>query len=266
MPDTPIIVGIAIGAFVLLVPFVLLALWLGAKGQMMSIRAVATGSPAVSEHWNQTKAAASSFFKFHVVLGLVSGVLVLPIALGLLYFIFEGAKQNDPFASLAVILALVAVLFVICFPLAIVSSIARNFVAPIMLKKELPFREAWRDFMTVAKGNWGKIIVFWFIRFGFSICAGIASMIVTVFTCCLGALPIVNQTLMAPWHAFERAHTLFILRSIGADYNLISMPDEEVGGGGYGGGYAAYGTPSPGPYGGPVPPAGGYGGYNPPYS
>ncbi|MFO0664940.1 MAG: hypothetical protein U0174_13375 [Polyangiaceae bacterium] len=270
--DASLVIGIIIAVCVLAIPLVLLAMWLGARGQMMSIRAVATGSPAVSDHWHQTKEPASSLFKFHLVMGAVALALFGPLVAIAAYVIVNERDSNgyDPFAHLGLILGFGAIALVLLIPFTIVGSLARNFVAPIMLKKGILFREAWREFMTLARGNWGKIIVFWFIRFGFSIAAAMLSMLVTVFTCCLGALPVVNQTLMAPFHVFERSYTLYILRSIGAEYNLIEMPDEDAGygGGGYGGGggYPGYGPQAHGPHGGPMPPAGGFGSPYPPYS
>lgn len=265
---------LVVGAIALVVgvPLALLAMWLGARGRMMAIRAVATGRAPVSEHWEATRASAWSFMKFQLVLGLIAGVFVIPVAVGILYFtVFSADFEADPLANLGIVIGLVGILLLLSIPAAIVSSLARNFVAPIMLKKEISFAPAWREFMGLARGNWGKIVVFWFLRLGFSVAAAVVAMLVTVFTCCIGALPVVNQTLMAPYYAFERAHTLFILQSIGAEYNLIeAFPDDGPGGyGGGPGGYGGYGQPgaSPyGPYGGPVPPAGGFGAQNPPYS
>jgi hypothetical protein len=109
----------------------------------------------------------------------------------------------------------------------------------------------------------GALILFWVVGAGFAIVAGLAGILGALITCCLGFLPVIHQTIMAPYYVFERAWTLEILASMSPDFDLRALPPEPhvLGGGGpYGGPYGG------GPYGGGsfgsggAPPNGGFGG------
>ena len=118
--------------------------------------------------------------------------------------------------------------------------------------------------------------MFWLIGGCFSLVAALAGVLGALLTCCLGFLPVIHQTIMAPYYVFERAWTLEILASMSPDLDLRALPPDPYGpgGGSYGGGpyYGPGGGPPPngfgggyggGGYGGPpggAPPAGGFGG------
>ncbi len=61
-----VLVGVVL--LVVAVPVVLLFYWLGSRGQMMSIRAVATGDSDVGAAWRSTDGAGGRMFKFHLAL------------------------------------------------------------------------------------------------------------------------------------------------------------------------------------------------------
>jgi hypothetical protein len=86
----------------------------------------------------------------------------------------------------------------------------------------------------------------------YGVLAALLGMVLGVVTCCIGLLPIVHQTLMAPYYFFERSHTLHMLASLGPEFDLLTepnAPDPNYG----------WGAP-PGPSATGVPPVGGFGG------
>jgi hypothetical protein len=277
LPDSGILVAVLAIAAVLVIPAVILALWLGTRGQMMAIRSVATGQPAIGDQWNATRDAGGKLFKFHMAMTGIGLLLFVPIGgAGLLVampVIREGAAIESVLPILIGIglLALVAML-----PLLIVNAMARNFVAPIMLKHGIGAREGWKRFWAVGRDHVGGIVVFYVMRILVSIGAGIVGIIAGFLTCCLGFLPVLHQTVMAPYYVFERAWTLEVLASMSSDFDVRGggetpppMPYSPGGaafnpyGGqpgtnpyappGYGGGGGA------GPGGGSGPPPGGFG-------
>ena len=151
------------------------------------------------------------------------------------------------------------VLLLVMIPFALVGAMARNFVAPIMLKHGLTAREGWKRFWAVGKDHVGSIIGFFVLRIVVAIGAGIVGTIAAVCTCCLGFLPILHQTLMAPYYVFERAWTLEVLASMSPDFDLRGGGDPRRRIRTAGGGPAPYspygGSPQNNPY---APP--GYGG------
>ncbi len=272
------LIVLALVLVVVAVPLVLLFYWLGSRGQMMAIRAVASGDSDVGAAWRSTDASGTRMLKFHLALTGIALAVFLPllgIGAAILIPVMREHESASGLLPLLVPLVLVALLAII--PLAMVKSLGRNFVAPIMLKYEIGAREAWKRFWAIGKDHIGSILLFWLIGFGFAIVAGFATIASGLLTCCLGFLPILHQTVMAPYYVFERAWTLEILASMSPDFDMRAVPPDPYGAGPYGG--APYGGPPPGGFGygpqggygpggygghggfgGPPPPAGGFGG------
>ncbi|MBN9160885.1 MAG: hypothetical protein BGO98_42075 [Myxococcales bacterium 68-20] len=277
------IAAVAAIVCVIAVPVVLLMFWLGSRGQMMAIRAVATGMADVGEAWRATQTSGGRMLKFQLALTGIALVVFLPLVGAGVAAALPVIREEERFdALLPLIGGLALVALVALIPLAIVKSLGRNFVAPIMLKHEIGAREAWTRFWSLGRGHVGSIVVFWLIGAGFTLVAGLAGIVGALVTCCLGFLPVIHQTMMAPYYVFERAWTLEILASMSPDLDLRALPPDPYGpgggvhnggapygygsggpppngfSGGYGGG--GYGGPPGGGYGGPPPPAGGFGG------
>jgi hypothetical protein len=254
-------------ALVITIPLLILIYWLGARGQMMAIRAVAWGDGNVGMNWNQTQSSGSRFFKFHLVMAGIALAVFLPLLGVGAVLMIPAIERHEGFDALLVPIILIAVVaFIAMIPLAIVDSLGRNFVAPIMVKHELGARDAWKRFWAVGRNHVGGIFVFFILKFLFSLLAALAGMIGGFLTCCLGFLPVLHQTLMAPWYVFERAWTLEILASMDPDFDLRAAIPGQYPPGGYGppGGFGPPGGGGYGPPGGDynpyAPPAGGYGG------
>lgn len=267
-------------AVVVAIPLVVLMWWLGSRGQMMAIRAVATGRPDFGEAWHATHGAGGRMFKFHLAVSGIALLVFVPllgIGAAVTLPVIRDERHIETILPWLIALGLVAIVAMI--PLAIVSSLGRSFVAPIMWKHEIGAREAWRRFWSIGKNHVGPIVVFWLIGGCFAIAAGIVGLVGGFLTCCLGFLPILHQTILAPYYVFERAWTLEILASMSPDFDCRAVPTEAQGPSGFGppggfgygghgppggfGGPPGYGPPGPG-FGGPPPPAGGFGG-PPPY-
>ncbi|MDB4946290.1 MAG: hypothetical protein JWP97_5824 [Labilithrix sp.] len=262
--DTGMMIGIAVVAVIVAIPLVVLAYWLGTRGQMMAIRAVAEERCDVGTLWRETKPAGTLLFKFQLVLVALSLVVVLPLAgvgaVAALPVIRDGQRIET---VLPLLLGLGALLLLVMLPLSIVSAMARNFVAPLMLKHGLTARQGWVRFWAVGKQHVGSIIGFFCLRFAVYLGATLVGTLASLLTCCLGFLPVLHQTLMAPYFVFERAWTLEALASMSADFDVRRQGGPMPPQGPWQGGPAPYnpyaGTPQHNPY---APPGYG-GGYDP---
>jgi hypothetical protein len=272
--DPSMIVILVAIACLVAIPLVILMQWLGTRGQMMAIRSVAIGQANIGEQWNATRDAGGKLFKFHLAMTAIGLVMLLPFcAAGVLIALpvfRDGARIET---LLPMLLGIGAVALLLVFPLLLVNAMARNFVAPIMLKHGLGARDGWKRFWAVGRQHLGGIVVFYLLRMLVGIGAGIVGLVAGLLTCCLGLLPVLHQTLMAPYYVFERAWTLEVLASMSPDFDVRAggggpaappAPYHPYGGGGGGGGgggaYNPY-APQPGdnPY---APPGyGGGGGY-----
>jgi len=239
-----VVVGAIVGLAVSLV-----VLWLGTRGQMMAIRAVMTGRPAIGEHWRETPAPAWSLFRFHVLLMAIALVLWGPLLALALYRLVDlvGSGVTDD-ALLIGLVPFIVVAGLLAVVFGAVQALLRNFVAPFMLHFDETATEAWKRFFGAARGNWGSIVLFFIIRMGLGLAMGLVVAVLTLCTCCIGALPVIHQTLLAPWFVFERAYGLYAIESLGPEYQMmqsIEPPGPPAPPGGY------YPPPTP-PY--PPPP------------
>jgi len=266
LPETGVIVIILAIACVIAIPLVIVMMWLGTRGQMMAIRSVAGGQAGIGEQWNATRDAGSMLFKWNMAMTGISLVLFAPLVviggLSILPVMRDGARIES---VLPVMLGIGAVALLFMLPFFVMGAMARNFVAPIMLKHGVGARDGWKRFWAVGRNHIGSIVFFYVMRVLVSIGAGIVGVVASLLTCCLGFLPVLHQTLMAPYYVFERAWVLEVLASMSPDFDLRTtgpVPPTPYGGGG--GGYPPnpYGGPAPGdnPY---APP--GYGSGNNPY-
>lgn len=265
--DPTMLVAILAAALVLAIPIVLLMTWLGTRGQMMAIRGVATGRADVSENWSGTRSAGGALFKLHLALMGLGFVTLAPVVgVGVVVTLPILRDHADPRTMLGPVLGLAFAALVVMIPFLLVRAMTRNFVAPIMLKHDIGAREAWKRFWAVGRDHVGSIFVFFILRALVGLGAAIAGTLAGFLTCCIGFLPFLHDTLMAPYHVFERAWTLEVLASMSPDFDLRQGPPPPAG-------------PLTGPPGGPVnpyaagasdnpylspgygpPPAGGFGG------
>lgn len=199
-----------------------LFLWLGARGQMMAIRAVATGRATIGEHWAETRVAAWSLFKTHLVISGGAFVVGAPLmglaAFRLLGLAASGAPDEAIITAMIPFVVVGAVMF---FVVSIVTTILRNFVAPVMQRCHMNVGQAWSHFSGAASGHWGTIVLFFVIRFFLGIGAAIVALAATLCTCCIGALPVIHQAIMAPWYFFERAYGLEAIESLGPGMKMF---------------------------------------------
>ena len=199
-----------------------LFLWLGTRGQMMAIRAVATGRATIGEHWAETRVAGWSLFKTHLVISGTVFVLGAPLA-GLAAFrLLDLAASGAPDeAIITAMIPFVVVGSVGFLAMSIVTGILRNFVAPVMQRCHMNVGQAWSHFSGAAGGHWGSIVLFFVIRFFLGIGAAIIALVAAVCTCCIGALPVIHQAIMAPWYFFERAYGLEAIESLGPGMKMF---------------------------------------------
>lgn len=222
-----VILAIGIPGGMLLVLLWVLLVWLGSRGQMMFIRAVALDDDGLGAHWGATKLCAASLFKFRLLLGGISLVLSLSTILSIAAIVWRllRAGSTDFGEYLVQVLPIAALAFASLLLLGLVGSLLRNFVAPLMYKFGEDCIDAWKRFGTIAKANLGSIAVFLVIRFCIGIGAAILGTIVALLTCCIGGLPFVHQTLMSPYYVFDRAWSLYALGALGPEYEIMRGDD-----------------------------------------
>ncbi len=217
-----LIVVVPVGALVmaLILGFLVVIAWIGSRGQIMFVRAVALEDASIGENWHGARETYGSLFHFRLFLmgaALVVSALALlfmgAVAIGLAA---QGIDSIWPYMFAMLPALLVWVPFSI--GVWIVGLLLRNFVAPLMWLRTQSCADAWREFGVIARANKLSVALVLLLRAAYFLGFAVVSLLIGCMTCCLGFLPVLHQTLFAPFYVFDRAYTLGVLESLGPDY------------------------------------------------
>ncbi|GMW03310.1 MAG: hypothetical protein AMXMBFR84_44440 [Candidatus Hydrogenedentota bacterium] len=213
---------LAIGALVFLFLLVIrtLLLYIGCRGQLMFIRAVARNRFGIGENWNATDRQVMSLFWFYLELMLFSYAFYVVLLVISLLMIRPQLTSDSPqlWPVVATLFPMMLLGGAAAFVFAIITTLTRSFVAPIMLHADVSCWEAWGIFRDAARQNWLNVIGFLILRWLFAIALGIASLLVGCVTCCIGYLPVIHHAIFAPYYVLDRSFSLFLLTHCGPSY------------------------------------------------
>jgi len=205
--------GLAIFAVILTIGLVLA--YLGSRGQLMFARAVAKDDAGIGSNWRAAGPRATSLFLFHVVFGLVSGVLFL-LVMALAYATSHAlavAGVDDLWAYFLGLVPYIIAMVPMVLVFIVVRILVRNFVVPIMYWHNAPCLRAIGEFRGLMRGNVAALMGFLAMKFLYSIAFGVSALVIGLLTCCIGFLPVVHHALFAPFYVFDRAFSLYLLQS-----------------------------------------------------
>jgi hypothetical protein len=78
-----------------------------------------------------------------------------------------------------------------------------------MYKSNAPVSQVWPNVKSeLISGHLGDLFLYILVRFALHIGVGIATIIVTVCTCCLPLLPYIGTVVLLPFITFMRSHQL----------------------------------------------------------
>jgi hypothetical protein len=212
-------------ALVALVLVSLLVMWLACRGHAMAVHAVARAEARVADAWSATRDAAWSLFRFRLVLAALALLAWGPLAVMSVMRALDLAERHaatspmDYMSALAPFFILAAFL---ALAMAVVTTLLDGLVLPMMLLFRIPCLAAWRRLFAIARRAPLGIALYLVTRLGIGIAIAIVGTVAAFATCCLGALPVLHQTLLAPAYVFERAFSLFVLESFGPEYRMVT--------------------------------------------
>ena len=112
----------------------------------------------------------------------------------------------------------IAFIFVLSLLAAGVLNLAlRDFVAPLQMIRNVGAKDAGSVFLSMLSAHPGLLIGYALLKFATGIGVSIVVVIACVLTCCIGALPLIHQTLFQPVYYAERAWSLKLLAQLGED-------------------------------------------------
>jgi hypothetical protein len=129
------------------------------------------------------------------------------------------AKANG-WANGAIALGVVPIAFIFLLSLLVAGVLnlaLRDFIAPLQMARNVGAKEAGSVFLSMLSANPGLLIGYVLLKFVGGIAVSLVVLIVCVVTCCVGALPLIHQTLFQPVYYAERAWSLKLLAQMGED-------------------------------------------------
>jgi hypothetical protein len=222
LSDHSLLVMSGVAAAILAVAAVLAVfLWINSRGTFMYLDNVASGRAEIARPWREHAGAAWSYFGWRYALSFGSFmvfVLVVGIVLASVLGVLNG-RIDSPSGGL-VLLALVPIVAVLLLsaPILALALVAlRDFVAPLQMSTGLSCGSAAGLLETLITAQPGAFIVYALLKLLFVVLSSVVVAVVSCLTCCIGFLPVVNQTIFQPLYYFERAWPLFLLRQLGYD-------------------------------------------------
>jgi len=216
---------VIVAALMAIMVLSLLLVWLRSRSIFVYIDDVATGRFDLVRPWGEHGARADSFFALSLVVqGAAFIVLFLILALGVFFVVWARAKAWASGAILMGVVPLGFIFFLAIIGAAVLDMALRDFVAPLQITRNLGSRDAAGLFLSMLSSSPGIFIVYAILRFLVGIGIGIVVLVGTCLTCCIGALPLVNQTLFQPIYYAERAWSLKLLTQMGEDVAATLVP------------------------------------------
>lgn len=201
-------------------------MWVRSRTIFVYIDDVATGRFDLVRPWGEHGSHADSFFFLSLIVQGASFILMVLI-LGLGGFFVLWARANE-WGGLAVGLGVLPILFLFFLAVltaAILGLVLRDFVAPLQLARNVSAREASGIFLSLLGAHPGLLIGYAVLKFVVSIAVGVVIVVGSCLTCCLGAMPLINQVLFQPIYYAERAWSLKLLAQLGEDvFSKLSRP------------------------------------------
>ncbi len=216
---------VLIGAGILLFALVLglLFTWLNSRGKFMFLDGVVRDREAVSEPWHRYRARGNSLFFFRIVLGIVSFLVLGGLAVGIILLIVPAARMHHVgvLALIAVVLG-AALVVVLAFALALVMAVLKDFVVPIMYRRDLTTVPAFRVFLSeILPGNVLAFILFYLLKIVLGIAAAILIFVGTCLTCCIAAIPYISSVVFLPVFVFFRCYSVYFLEQFGPEWRFF---------------------------------------------
>ena len=199
-------IAVAIGA---------VALWITSRGRFIYIDDVATGRSDIVRPWREHAARASSHFVWALGLALGTFLGALTLALPMIWAVVALARSGPRALPIVVLVLCVLSLLVLVIASALSLLAMRDFVAPLQWYAGVPCGAAIRLFLGLLRANVGVFVIYVLLKIVFVMAAVIVTFIACCLTCCLAAVPYLQQTVLQPVLYFERRWSLELLAQLG---------------------------------------------------
>ena len=217
--------GIVIACVLIAMVVSVAVVWIRSRSVFVYIDDVATGRMDIARPWNDHGLLADSYFLLCLVVqGIAFIVVMLILGLSVLGIVW-GVTHEMAFGML--VLAAIPLSFIFAMALLaglLFNTALRDFVAPLQIIRNVGAREAAGIFMDHFFARPWTWLGYAVVKFVVWTVVQIGIFIMSCATCCIGALPLVNEILFQPIYFAERAWSLRFLAHFGEDIFAALAP------------------------------------------
>jgi hypothetical protein len=225
--DLAITIGLV--SLLVVVAFVILAQWLGARAAFAYVDDVVHERDDVEAPWRKHAAAASSFWRWRLLYLVAFTVGTLAVALPGIVSVFErisaGETAMDVLSSpslwafgigTALVGGLAALFDLVLYDLAL----------PIQYLRSGTTGAAVREALGLIGKRFGGFLVYLLLKLLFAIGSVLALAVFGIATCCCGfvllVIPVVGQAIAQPVWVLHRSLSLYYLQQHGPEYDVFA--------------------------------------------
>ncbi|HEX9011645.1 MAG TPA: hypothetical protein VF804_14855 [Holophagaceae bacterium] len=219
----PLVILLGALLLVLVLGLVVLFQWLGSRGTFMFLDGVARNRAAVVEPWDRFRTRGNQVFRFRLLLLLVTlGFLAVVAGAGFLVVLPALRAEAPGRSAFLPLLMMGGILVVGLLALLAVSLLLKDFVVPIMYRRDLALGEAWAALRhELLPGNGWPFLGFYLMSLVLWIPAALLAIAIICLTCCVALLPYLSSVALLPISVFFRCYSLCFLEQFGEDWRIL---------------------------------------------
>jgi len=189
--------------------------WVAARGEFMFLDGIVHNRGEIAEPWTRFRQPANRLLAYRIsvtVIFLLFILVLVAIGTALAFPMINRGAMNElwkPLLFLMLPLALGSLVF------GVYMMVLGDFGVPLMYRAEVGPREAMELFRKeLLPGNGGVLVLFYLLKVGLAIGAGVLIVLAGCLTCCLGFLPYLSSVLTLPVTIFFRCYALDLMAQI----------------------------------------------------
>jgi hypothetical protein len=219
------LIPVAVVLLAVVIALSLVVIWLHSRGKFMFLDGIVRNRGAVVEPWREFRELGNSLFRFKIVFGLIS-LLVLALIGALGVGLAWPDIQAGQFRESAVVALVVGIplLLVASLSVSVIALLLEDFVVPAMYQRRARVMECWSVVRhEVLGGRTGTIILFCLMKIVLGIAIAIIALLLVCATCCLAAIPYLGTVIMLPMFVFTRCYSLCFLEQLGPPWQFFPV-------------------------------------------
>jgi hypothetical protein len=170
--------GYIVGIAIILLYFIgLLFSYISSIFTFVFIDGIMKKEIVIGKSFSECKKQGASLFKLRFVVGLISLAITAAIFYPVVAAFFANTLAEFNFWLL---IPMFLSIIVFSIPLGVFFFLVEDFAVPIMYTKKCSVGDAWNEFKKIASGKKGEIFLYWLIKIGLGIVAGLGSFIVVL--------------------------------------------------------------------------------------